>query len=60
MDSPEPNPPEPHAPHPGEPHQFYTECIKCGELGQLFVAILGRDEQARIEPIEPIKPVDGK
>jgi hypothetical protein len=45
------------APHPGEQHKFETTCITCGEYGQLFIAILGPDEQARIEPIEK---VDGK
>jgi hypothetical protein len=45
------------APHPGEQHEFKTKCIKCGDYGQLFVAILGSDERARIEPIEQ---VDGK
>jgi hypothetical protein len=50
----EPTKTEPPQPHPGEPHQFRTECIKCGAWGQLFVAILGPDEQARIEPIEKV------
>jgi hypothetical protein len=45
------------APHPGEQHQFKTECSKCGAWGQLFVAIIGPDEQALIQQIGP---VDGK
>lgn len=36
--------------HPGESHTFRTTCERCGEPGQLFVAILGPDETATIAP----------
>jgi hypothetical protein len=43
--------------HPDEQHEFRTTCSKCGAWGQLFVAIIGPDEQALIQQIGP---VDGK
>ena len=40
-------------PHPGEQHTFDTHCTACGEPGQLFVAVLGPDEQATISERTP-------
>jgi hypothetical protein len=37
--------------HPDSPHRFKAACLDCGELGQVFIAILGPDERVVIAPI---------